>query len=148
MNELITIPKDITKATIRGEAVKIIDLVNNGEVDAMRVHLQIKVYEEIIKSLKSGIKDAVFDAASSYVKDDQFPAIVQISQTGDRIDYGADQEYSDIKKALKRREEVLKTAYHQHKNGAVIIDNKTGEVVPVCPAAKESEAIVKLTFRK
>jgi len=146
--QLIEIPKDITKETIKSEAAKIIDLVNNGDVDAMRVHLQIKVYEEIIKNLKAGIRDAVFAEADKYIKDDEFPAIVQISQTGDRIDYGADQEYRDIKAALKKREELLKTAYHQHKLCVVTIDENTGEAIPVCPALKESEAIVKLTFRK
>ena len=145
MNELITLPKDITKETLRQDAQIVIDSVLNGDIEPMRAHLHIKALEEMIKTIKAGIKDAVLNDADKYVNDESFPAKISISNTGDRIRYEDDQEYCDIKAALKAREEKLKRAY---KNGAPIVDADTGEMIPVCGSAKESELVVKVEFRK
>ena len=55
MKDIIKLPKIITKTVLKNEADKIIDIVNEGEADAMDVYLQLKVYEEIIKTVKAGI---------------------------------------------------------------------------------------------
>jgi len=145
MKDIIKVPSDITKESIKTEAQGIIEAVNNGDIEPMRAHLQIRFYEDMIKVIKAGIKDAVLDDAEKYVNDDSFPAKVSIVHSGDRPDYEFDTEYSDIKKALKKREEKLKASF---KNGAPVIDADTGELVPLCPVKKESELMVKVEFKK
>ena len=145
MKNLINVPKEITKQAIRSEAQRIIDEVMNGNIDPVRTQLFIRTYEDVIKEVKKGIKNEVILSAEKYVNDESFPAKVSISETGDRYNYEADQEYSDIKKALKAREEKLKAAC---KNGAPITDKETGELIEPCPVKSYSEVVVKIEFRK
>ena len=145
--DIIKAPTEITKSTLKEDSQKIIDAVLNGDLEAMRVQLHIKALEEMIKTIKSGIRDAVLHDADKYTGDDSFPAKITISQTGDRVNYDSDQEYSDIKAALKKREDDLKGAYYANKEGRPYISSD-GEEVPICKASKESEVIVKFEFKK
>jgi len=144
---LITIPREITKKELDAQADKIAELVYYGNHEPLDVYVQLKAYEEIIKRVKEKIKGDVIESAEKYIKDDLYPVKVEISNTGSTLDYDNDAEYSDIKSALELRKNKLKDAWMKSQIGMTLVDD-TGEAVPVCPVKKESESIVKITFKK
>ena len=144
---LITIPKsDICKAEIAQIAQQLTDRINDGEVNPVEAHIKLKA---IVKALEATIKateQTVADEASKHGKTfSAFGADIQIKEGSLTPDYTYDQVWSDLQASMKGREEQLKMAF-RNAGKMTVIDEATGEVVPVCPA-KGTKPSIAVTFR-
>lgn len=147
-----------TKKEQRQEfALRVIDALNAGQVDPLKVHLQVKCMEDIIKLLNSNTiyKESVLSAAQAYnQKSFEFNnAKVEIKEVGVKYDYSKVNDpvlvelytkQSEIDAQIKARETLLKTLPEK---GMVITEEDTGETFTAYPPAKSSTTSVVVTLK-
>lgn len=138
-------------------ALGVIDALEQGEVDPLKVHLQVKCMEDIIKLLNSNTiyKKAVLEAAerNGQKSFEYMNSKVEIKEMGTRYDYSKcgdtvwqmlEQKSSSAVEELKQRETFLKTVPSK---GMQVLDEGTGEMITVYPPSKSSTTSVAITLK-
>lgn len=138
-------------------ALRVVDSLQQGQVDPLKVHLQVKCMEDVIKLLNTNTiyKSSVLEAAQAYgEKSFSFNnAKIEIKETGVKYDFSkcedpiltdllAKQEALD--KEVKARQDMLKTVSEK---GLTITDTESGETFTVYPPAKSSTTNVAVTLK-
>lgn len=147
MSHLVTIPKsDISKAEIADIAAALTLRILEGEVNPVAAHVRLKAVIKAVEQVLKATEDAVRDEAEKNGKTfSAFGADIQIKEGALTPDYTHDQVWSDLQASMKAREEQLKMAF-RNSGKMTVIDEATGEVVPVCPA-KGTKPSIAVTFR-
>ena len=147
MSHLVTIPKsDISKAEISDIAAALTLRIMEGEVNPVAAHVRLKAVIKAVEQVLKATEDAVRDEAEKNGKTfSAFGADIQIKEGALTPDYSHDQVWSDLQASMKGREEQLKMAF-RNAGKMTVIDEATGEVVPVCPA-KGTKPSIAVTFR-
>ena len=145
--ELVTIPKsDISKAEIADIAAALTLRILEGEVNPVAAHVRLKAVIKAVEQVLKATEDAVRDEAEKNGKTfSAFGADIQIKEGALTPDYSHDQVWSDLQASMKGREEQLKMAF-RNAGKMTVIDEATGEVVPVCPA-KGTKPSIAVTFK-
>ena len=137
-------------------ALDLVSKIENGEVDPLKIHLQVKAMEDIIKLLNDNTiyKKAILEEAEKRGKKFSFMnAEITIKEVGVKYDFSKcnDSEWKiyDIDKRiseerLKERETFLKTIPAQ---GIEIMDGPTGELLTVYPPSKSSTTSIAVTLK-
>lgn len=136
-------------------ALGIIEALESGEVDPLKIHLQVKCMEDIIKLLNSNTiyKKSVLDAAEKYnQKSFEFMnSKVEVKEVGVKYDYSKcddpihdqlEMEKERVDGTLKAREKFLQTV--PAKGMELKIED---EVVTVYPPSKSSTTSVAITLK-
>ena len=147
MNHLVTIPKsDISKADIADIAASLTLRILEGEVNPVAAHVRLKAVIKALEQVIKSTEDAVRDEAEKHGKTfSAFGADIQIKEGSLTPDYTHDQVWSDLQASMKAREEQLKMAF-RNAGKMTVIDEATGEVVPICPA-KGTKPSIAVTFK-
>ncbi|NBW15686.1 MAG: hypothetical protein EBR82_47640 [Caulobacteraceae bacterium] len=147
MSHLVTIPKsDISKAEIADIAAALTLRILEGEVNPVAAHVRLKAVIKAVEQVLKATEDAVRDEAEKNGKTfSAFGADIQIKEGALTPDYSHDQVWSDLQASMKGREEQLKMAF-RNAGKMTVIDEATGEVVPVCPA-KGTKPSIAVTFK-
>jgi len=147
MSHLVTIPKsDISKAEIADIAAALTLRILEGEVNPVAAHVRLKAVIKAVEQVLKATEDAVRDEAEKNGKTfSAFGADIQIKEGALTPDYTHDQVWSDLQASMKGREEQLKMAF-RNAGKMTVIDEATGEVVPVCPA-KGTKPSISVTFK-
>lgn len=148
---------------------RVVQSVESGEVDPLRIHLQLKCVEKIIEGITSTdekknkdaaplakrFKLAVLEAAEKYgAKEFEFMnAKVKIGETGTKYDYSQcnDPELAEwtaqqtlLAEKIKARQELLQKTPLK---GMSILNEETGETYTVFPPSKSSSTNVIVTLK-
>ena len=135
---------------------QLIERLNNGELDPLKTHLQVKALEDMLETLKNNkdYKDAVLNAAVQNGKEFEYmSAKFNVREVGVKYDYTKCEspayeeimaDYNDAAKRKKDMEDFLKKVPHQ---GLDIINGVTGEVTRVYPPAKSSITSVAVSLK-
>jgi hypothetical protein len=128
------------------KAQVIVQTVENGYTSALQMYIQAKYINEVTAQILEKLKGAAYTEAELYNSGERTIAGVDFDtrKGSERIDYDADPEYARLKAQLKERETLLKQAV---KVKGKVVDESTGEVIPVVPVTV-SPASVVITFRK
>jgi len=147
MSHLVTIPKsDISKAEIADIAAALTLRILEGEVNPVAAHVRLKAVIKAVEQVLKATEDAVRDEAEKNGKTfSAFGADIQIKEGALTPDYSHDQVWSDLQASMKAREEQLKIAF-RNAGKMTVIDEATGEVVPLCPA-KGTKPSISVTFK-
>jgi hypothetical protein len=147
MSHLVTIPKsDISKAEIADIAAALTLRILEGEVNPVAAHVRLKAVIKAVEQVLKATEDAVRDEAEKNGKTfSAFGADIQIKEGALTPDCSHDQVWSDLQASMKGREEQLKMAF-RNAGKMTVIDEATGEVVPVCPA-KGTKPSISVTFK-
>lgn len=137
--------------------MSVIDQIQAGAVDPLKVHLHVKMMEEIIKLLNANsiYKSAILEAAEKFgEKSFSFNnAKVEIKEVGVKYDFDKcgdtvyqmlDQRLEAAANDVKQREAFLKTVPAK---GMIITDDQTGETFTVYPPAKSSSTSIAVTLK-
>jgi len=145
--ELVTIPKsDISKQDIADIAANLILRIEQGEVNPIAAHVRLKAVVKAVEQVLKATEQTVWDEAEKNGKTfSAFGADIQLKEGALTPDYSHDQVWSDLQAAMKTREEQLKMAF-RNAGKMTVIDEATGEVVPVCPA-KGTKPSIAVTFK-
>jgi len=138
-------------------ALDLVSKIESGEVDPLKIHLQIKCVQDIIKLLDDNTiyKSSVLEAAEKYgQKSFAFQnAKIEIKETGVRYDFSKcgdtvwemhDSQLSGLKDTIKKRELFLKSAPEK---GVEIVDELSGELITVYPPSKSSTTSIAVTLK-
>ncbi|HEV3223895.1 MAG TPA: hypothetical protein VGZ90_13495 [Puia sp.] len=153
--------------TIKEERIRfahdILRQIEEGVVDPLKIHLQLKSTEQMIGMLNDAdkypdtaikYKAAVLAAAEKYGKkftlhNSEF----QIKEAGVKYDYskcGDDRltklmaDYKELGDVIKKQQEFLKTV---DQSGIGVLDPETGELATLYPPSKSSTTIVQVTVK-
>lgn len=173
-NMLTTMPAhDLTDAFILADkdyiAEKILQAVEEGEMDALKALSGLKAMEGLISILTDknpktnrkadkaiSFQSHISDAAGNYneKKFSLYGATFTKTEVGTKYDYSLcnDTKLIELEKAakdaadtLKKRQEFLKTV--DPKDGLSILDESTGETYTVYPPSKSSTSTVSVSFK-
>lgn len=131
--------------------------IESGNIDPLKVHVQVKNMEKIIKSLSDNEKyrKALVDAADSYgeKKFNFMGSEMEKKEAGVKYDFSKCNDpvlvdlaikFEEAKVKLEKRQSLLKTI---PKAGLPMIDPDTGETYTAYPPAKSSTTIVQCTLK-
>jgi hypothetical protein len=147
MSHLVTIPKsDISKAEIADIAASLTLRILEGEVNPVAAHVRLKAVIKALEQVLKSTEEAVwYEAERNGRTFSAFGADIQLKEGALTPDYSHDQIWSDLQASMKAREEQLKMAF-RNAGKMTVIDEATGEVVPVCPA-KGTKPSIAVTFK-
>lgn len=147
---------DTTKEQRKSFVSNIVNRMNNGDISALNVHIQVKCMEDIIKQLLASPEYKIFvlDEASKHDGNrfELHNSEVSIKETGVRYDYVpcGDPVYMQLAKkfalaqeALKEREDFLKKI---PKKGLEIL-HEDGELIKIYPPYKSSTTSVVISLK-
>ena len=147
---------ETTKEERQSFCIDIVSRLENGEADPLKVHLQIKSAEDLIKKLNENTiyKSLLLEAAQKYGKSFEFGnAKFETKEVGTKYDYSQcnDPKYTELARQsekvtaeLKAHETFLKTVPAA---GLLITDPDTGETNTVYPPSKTSTTSVAVTLK-
>jgi len=111
--------------------------------DASEHFISAKKAIVVLEAYLIGMKDAVHDECYSVGEKNpikRYGTEISLGSTGDRLDYEKDSVYAELKKQLKKREEVLKLVT---KGGDEMFD-KDGALIEAVPIKSASREILKI----
>jgi len=132
------------KGDLIGFCQNIVEGIENGEIDGLKMYIIGRKLEELGKILKGSTQTYIQD--SDYVKTGQnrhFLCKIEQSSTGETYNLTENEEYNRLKAELKELESKLKRA---SKNRESIIDNETGEIYSPCSLKTPSKTVIKTTL--
>jgi hypothetical protein len=151
MNELTTTGilslLDTTSSQRTSFVADLIDKLQDGLADPVKVHLQVKKMEDLLNQIKENqdYKNLVMEEAVKYGKKfEMYGAAFEIRSGASPYDYSNDAEHANLKKQLKQREAFLKGV---PASGIETI-TKDGEVVTVYPPSRTPAAdVIAVTLK-
>lgn len=146
---IITLP-DFKEENLLTIVDNIVGNIESGETRPLPAFLQAKALAWLSKEIENRVKDLAIEEAATYGKDDSIfnGARFTIKSTGERLDYSEDIEYAELESKLKARKDLLNDAYKMFvKHGKPLIDDKTGELVPVVRIKTESQQTISVSFK-
>jgi hypothetical protein len=147
---------DTTKAERQTFISDVLAKLDEGIIDPLKVHLQVKAMESIIEGLTKSetYKSFVLDAAQNHgSKSFEFGnASIQIKEAGTKYDYSlcGDLVYERLEKEAQEATEKLKARqkFLQTINGFIaLLDEETGQVFNCYPPSKSSSTTVSVTLK-
>jgi hypothetical protein len=146
----------ITNETIETHANKIIDAIVNGEIDPLKLAVQIKYFEDVIDKIKDTLKSEVITELNKYSRNEaitKFSSEFKVKEYGTKYDYSncnddnwnnCNELIAHTSKLKKDREAFLKTI----KESITTVDPQTGEVKTLFAPIKTSTTSYSITWHK
>ena len=130
----------LSKSQIDLFTQRVLEEVDSGMYNPLTIHLCLKAMEELTKRIKEGIAEQVLLEAEKYGKSFEYMGSkVQLSERR-TYDYSDDGTWSELEKAKKKREELLKYL------SAPLADPETGEMI--FPAQFKVTPVISITLPK
>lgn len=136
---------------------QLVEKLQDGYIDPLTLHLQVKCMEDVVKQITSNsiYKKSIVDAAELQGQKsfDFHNAKFEIKETGVKYDFSKcnDAVYEamltqqvELDAKIKARETMLKSVSQK---GMTITDEETGETFTVYPPAKSSTTNVAVTLK-
>lgn len=144
------------KAERAAFAQDVINKALEGATDPLKIHLQLKCAEDIIKQITGNdeFKKCLIDAADKYGNKafEFMHAKFQKREAGTKYDYtncndpvliDLEQQAEAINEKLKARQKMLQTV---PLSGLIVTDETTGETFTVYPPSKSSTTTIVVTL--
>lgn len=136
---------------------QIIEQVHEGEQDPIKVHLQLKCAEDIIKQITSNdiFKGDLLDACdkqggksfmyqSAKFEKKEVGTKYDYSQCNDQVLVSLEAQHAELTEKLKQRQKFLQTVPIA---GYIVTDEDSGETFKVFPPSKSSTTSVAVTLK-
>ena len=154
-NEIILSVYEMTKAE-RGEFVtRLVEKLESGEAEPLKVHKQVKCMEDLIKQITDNkdYRKYLLDESAKYGKSFELHnAKFQVKEAGTKYDYSQcndpelsilQQQLDELTEKVKNRQKFLQLAPQE---GIEVLDQSSGEVYRIYPPAKQSTTTVTITL--
>jgi len=140
-NEIIM---NSSKNEIKEIAEQSIEAVKNGEASALETYIEARKQEEYYKKLAEAVKELAIEEREQYPEKSLIlnETKIELSYSGDRLNYNEDNTFNQLDSALKQRQKELKEAYNSN-NTHVDCD---GVEVPKVGIKTHGKRIIKLSY--
>lgn len=133
-----------SKTEVKELGANLIEAVKNGDADALPELIETKKQIELLKAYEEELKPYAIEERERYAEK-RLPmngAFVELSYSGDRLDYDQDPIFKELNEALKNRQKELKEAY---KCEHTIVDCN-GEIIPKVGVKTHGKQIIKISY--
>ena len=133
-----------SKTEVKELGANMIEAVKSGDVDALPELIETKKQIELLKAYEDELKPYAINEREQY-PEKRLPlngAFVELSYSGDRLNYSQDTIWNELNQSLKEREKDLKTAY---KSDHTIVDCN-GEIIPKVGIKTHGKQIIKISY--
>jgi len=139
---------DTTKDQRVSFVADLIDKLQEGLADPIKVHLQVKKMEDLISQIKDSkeYKDLLMDEAFKYGKRfEMYGAAFEIKSGAGKYDYSCDPEIVELQEKIKQRQDYLKGI---PPDGVAVVDKETGEMKTIYKPNKTPAAdVIAVTLK-
>jgi len=149
MLDLYTInPNELTKANLAQLEQGFIQTIEDGNVDPLEMHIKAKALVKVLEGVIKKTDEIVREEADKYGSKTftKFTAMITQKQGSVTPNYEEDKVFSEINEKLKFRKDQLNTAFKLAEKKGVLIDESTGEQVPVC-SPKYAKSSISIQFK-
>ena len=127
---------------IRQQISGIIQDVVDGNASACEAHSILKELEQVIKSGITVIQPDVLNEARDFNKGEvYYGGVWEVKGTPTYLDFSKDEMFVNLNKSALSRKAALNNSYKSALKGQTIVDEATGEQVPVLPVKTPSKEI-------
>jgi vancomycin resistance protein YoaR len=131
---------------IKDKLCTILDNVEDGHTDPLRALIELKELNTLLTDIIKKIEPDAITEAMKYPENtfDYFGATISKSATGARYNWTDDKVYKSLEVDLKTRQEKLKRAV---KYSELLVDEETGEAIPVVSMKTPSKSVLRISFK-
>lgn len=147
---------EISKAMIIDHAKSLLELIEEGHIDALSVAIQAKYLTDVLEATKERIRELVCDELHKYAKGEECTkhgATFALKEVAVSYDYSGcgDTQWAEIDNQIKvltdqrkEREKFLRSI----KESMTIVDESTGEIITINAPIKRSTSTYSITWKK
>ena len=146
-----------TTASVKAMAENLINAVNCGEIDPLRLQVFFAAVEKMAKAVKDAVRDNSVDEVLSRSDDGKSCKVagakIEITETGVKYDYSVIPSWQNVQRKIDALKELQKSIegkakFASEKSPYIDCDTETGEQTEIIAIPKTSTTAIKITLGK
>lgn len=146
-----------TSAAVKAVSERVINALNEGEGDPLKVQIFLTAVEKVAKMVKDGIRELCVDAVESRADNAKSMTLagarIEITETGVKYDYSVIPSWQNVQRkidALKELQKQIegKAKFASEQSPYIDCDTETGEQTEIIAIPRTSTTAVKVTIGK
>lgn len=147
---------DVSRSMIIDHAKSLLQLIEEGHIDALSVAMQMKYLQDVMELAKEKLREYVINELSKYQKGQDITkhgATFQLKEAGVSYDYSGcgHAQYNELKQQIailneqcKEIEKFLRTI----KDSMTVVDESTGEIITIHAPIRRSTTTYSIGWNK
>lgn len=150
-NELATV------ASVKVMTENLINAVNNGEIDPLRLQVFFAAVEKMAKAVKDAVRDNSVDEVLSRSDDGKSCKVagarIEVTETGVKYDYSVIPSWQNAQRKIDALKELQKSIegkakFASEKSPYIDCDTESGEQTEIIAIPRTSTTAIKITLGK
>ena len=146
-----------TTASIKAMTENLINGVNNGEIDPLRLQVFFAAVEKMAKAVKDAVRDNSVDEVLSRSDDGKSCKVagakIEVAETGVKYDYSVIPSWQNVQRKIDALKELQKSIEGKAKFASesspyIDCDTETGEQTEIVAIPRTSTTAIKITLGK
>lgn len=146
-----------TIASVKAMTENLINGVNNGEIDPLKLQVFFAAVEKMAKAVKDAVRESSVDEVLSRSDDGKSCKVagakIEIAETGVKYDYSVIPSWQNVQRkidALKELQKQIegKAKFASEQSPYIDCDTETGEQTEITAIPRTSTTAVKVTIGK
>ena len=146
-----------TTASVKAMAENLINGVNNGEIDPLRLQVFFAAVEKMAKAVKDAVRDNSVDEVLSRSDDGKSCKVagakIEVTETGVKYDYSVIPSWQNVQRKIDALKDLQKSIEGKSKFASeaspyIDCDTETGEQTEIVAIPRTSTTAIKITLGK
>ena len=146
-----------TTASVKVMTENLINAVNNGEIDPLRLQVFFAAVEKMAKAVKDAVRDNSVDEVMSRSDDGKSCKVagarIEVTETGVKYDYSVIPSWQNVQRKIDALKELQKSIegkakFASEKSPYIDCDTETGEQTEIVAIPRTSTTAIKITLGK
>lgn len=146
-----------TAASVKAMAENLINAVNNGEIDPLRLQVFFAAVEKMAKAVKDAIRECSVDEVLNNSDDGKSCKVagarIEVTETGVKYDYSVIPSWHNVQRKIDALKELQKSIegkakFASEKSPYIDCDTDTGEQTEIIAIPRVSTTAIKITLGK
>lgn len=146
-----------TAASVKAMAENLINGVNNGEIDPLKLQVFFAAVEKMAKAVKDAVRDNSVDEVLSRSDDGKSCKVagarIEVTETGVKYDYSVIPSWQNVQRKIDALKELQKSIegkakFASEKSPYIDCDTETGEQTEIVAIPRTSTTAIKITLGK
>lgn len=158
MENLILSQQELaTNAAVKAVSERVINALNEGEGDPLKVQIFLTAVEKVAKAVKDGIRELCVDAVESRADNAKSMTLagakIEITETGVKYDYSVIPSWQNVQRKIDSLKELQKSIegkakFASEKSPYIDCDTEDGTITEITAIPRTSTTAVKVTIGK
>ena len=146
-----------TTASVKAMTENLINGVNNGEIDPLKLQVFFAAVEKMAKAVKDAVRDNSVDEVLSRSDDGKSCKVagarIEVTETGVKYDYSVIPSWQNVQRKIDALKELQKSIegkakFASEKSPYIDCDTETGEQTEIVAIPRTSTTAIKITLGK